>query len=96
MGAYFLLISPPAENSAMSMALLSKDCSFNSSTIYSLSLNLIFSPADLLDAKKYILSTGNCLSSRILIKVVPTIPVAPTIARFTFFMGYHLQVFIVG
>src|SRR6056297_1072126 len=51
-GANFLLVSPPAENSAMSMS-LSKEFSLSSSTVYVSPLQVRILPADLADAKRY-------------------------------------------
>src|SRR4030067_387056 len=49
-----------------------------------LPLDLRYCPADLSDASSFILSTGNFLSSKILIISLPTTPVAPAIATLYF------------
>ncbi len=84
-GAYFALMSPPAENRAMSIS-RSNDVSVNSSTIISTPLHLTFVPAERLEAKQKISLYGKSLSSNTFKNVLPTIPVAPTMAIFTFFI----------
>ena len=80
-----MLTSPPAENNAISIS-LSNDSSVNASTLYSLPLKVSSVPADFSDENKYRLFIGNFLSSNTFKNVLPTIPVAPTIAKFTCFI----------
>ena len=68
------------------MPLSVNEVSFNSSTIYSLPQNITLEPADLEEENKNRFSIGKFLSSNTFKNVLPTIPVAPTIATFTFFI----------
>ena len=79
-GANFKLASPPAENNAKSIFLsfiFSSEVSF---TIYSLSLNFRYFPAERFEAKRYNSFIGKFLCSRISKNFLPTLPVAPTTA----------------
>ena len=79
-GTYFSEIFPPAEKNVMSAFEKSKFSRLLTSI--SLSLNIIYDPKLLEDARRYRLVTEKFFLSKISIIFLPTFPVAPTIAIF--------------
>jgi hypothetical protein len=77
-GAYFLAMPLPAENSARSTP--SKECSVNSSTVITSPRKPSFLPAERALASAFSLPSGNRRLLRVAMNSAPTAPVTPAMA----------------
>ena len=78
-GENFFEVSPPAENIAKSKP-SSNEFSVSSWAMYSFPKNFIFVPADFFEQNSLYSKFGKFFSSSIFKAVLPTKPVAPTMA----------------